>query len=199
MFSFITRPLFNFVYRIDRRKSPIPPIIRVVRSMPAEERSEFDHLLDSSLARGPYSLIDYQLPYPKVDFLNYICDWRGYVAHGSPLTDLSILEPVRLTKDSSEFGNRQQIFCSPDGTWALWFAILDKSKIHVTENGCVRVGHRDGSSTTTSISRPKARKLHPSQTGWFTSPTPGISPNTAPTPYWIGSMRKSKNGAARSR
>ena len=144
MFSFITRPLFNFVYRIDRRKSPIPPIIRVVRSIPAEERSEFDHLLDSSLARGPNSLIDYQLPYPKVDFLNYICDWRGYVAHGSPLTDLSILEPVRLTKDSSEFGNRQQSFCSPDGTWALWFAILDKSKIHVTENGCVRVGHGPG-------------------------------------------------------
>jgi hypothetical protein len=47
------------------------------------------------------------LPYQKVDFLNYICDWRGYVAHGSTLQDLIALQPVRLTHDTSEFGNRQ--------------------------------------------------------------------------------------------
>jgi len=54
---------------------------------------------------------------------------------------MTTLQPVRLSHDSSEFGNRQQIFCSPDVIWALWFAILDKSKIRVTENGCVRIGH----------------------------------------------------------
>jgi hypothetical protein len=142
--AFITRPLFHFVYRINRRASPIPPIRRVVQPPSAEKQSAFDRLLDSTLAQGPNSLIDYHLPYPKVDFLNYICDWRGYVAHGSPLQNLTTLQPVRLTQDSSEFGNRRQIFCSPDGTWALWFAVLDKSKIHVTENGCVRVGHGPG-------------------------------------------------------
>jgi hypothetical protein len=144
MLSFITRPLFNFVYKIERRHSPIPPIRRVVQPPSVVQRLAFDRLLDSTLALGPNSLIDYQLPYQKVDFLNYICDWRGYVAHGSPLKDFTMLEPVRLTKDSSEFGNRRQIFCSPDGIWALWFAILDKSKIHITENGCVRVGRGPG-------------------------------------------------------
>ena len=97
-------------------------------------------MLDATVKLGPNQLVDYQLPSPKVDFLNYLCDWRGLVAHGSTLPDLPVLQPVRLTKDLSEFGNRQQIFCTPDGIWALWFAILDKSKIHVTENGCVRVG-----------------------------------------------------------
>lgn len=52
-----------------------------------------------------------------------------------------MLQPIRLTNDSSEFGSRKQIFCSPDGIWAMWFAILDKSRIHVTENGCVRIGN----------------------------------------------------------
>jgi hypothetical protein len=144
MIPFISRPLFHFIYRINRRASPIPPIKRVVQLPPVAEQLAFDHLLDAVLAEVPNRLIDYQLPYPKADFLNYICDWRGYVAHGSPLSDLSILRPVRLTNDSSEFGNRHQIFCSPDGMWALWFAILDKSRIHVTENGCVRFGRGSG-------------------------------------------------------
>ena len=139
--SIIAHPLFYLLYRIERRKSPIPPIRRVIHPFSADEQSAFDDLLASYGTRqGPNQPIDYQLPSPKVDFLNYLCDCRGYVAHGSPLLDLSILQPVRLTIDSSEFGMRQQIFCSPDGIWASWFAILDKSKIHVTENGCVRVG-----------------------------------------------------------
>ena len=141
---FIARPLFPVMYRFNRRHAPIPPIRRVVRPLPAETQSAFDRLLDAALAQGPNSLIDYRLPYPKVDFLNYACDWRGCVAHGTPLPDLAVLEPVRLSHDSSEFGNRKQIFCSPDGAWAMWFAILDKSQIRVTRNGCVRLGKGPG-------------------------------------------------------
>ncbi len=115
-----------------------------MQPLSADKQSAFDRLLDSTLAKGPNSLIDYRLPYPKADFLNYICDWRGYVAHGSLLPNLATLQPVRLGQDSNEFGNRRQLFSSPDGTWALWFAVLDKSRIHVTENGCVRVGHGAG-------------------------------------------------------
>ena len=137
---FIAQPLFELFYRINRRASPVPPIRRAVRSISGDERSAFDGLLDSTMTLGPNNLIDYQLAYPKVDFLNYLCDWRGYVAHGSVLRDLNVLQPIRLTKDSSEFGNRKQIFSSPDAIWAIWFAILDKSKCHLTENGCVRVG-----------------------------------------------------------
>jgi hypothetical protein len=138
--SFITQPLVYLLYRIERHKSPIPPIKRGIHPYSLDEQSAFDDLLDSTVRLGSNQLIDYQLPYPKADFLNYLCDWRGYIAHGSTFQDLPILQPLRLSHDSSEFGNRQQIFCSPDGIWAIWFAILDKSKIHVTENGCVRVG-----------------------------------------------------------
>jgi hypothetical protein len=139
--SFIARPLFHVLYRIDRRKSPIPPIRRVITPFSDEVRSAFDDLLASLPTSSPGAVIDYHLPYPKIDFLNYLCDWRGFVAHGSPMPDLPALLPVRLSKDSGEFGNRQMIFCSPDGIWALWFAIMDKSRIRVTENGCVRLGH----------------------------------------------------------
>ena len=108
--------------------------------MPEEKRIAFDRLFDSARERGPGTLIDYDLSYPKSDFLNYLCDWRGFTMHGSPLHDLDVLQPVRKSRDNNEFGNRQQIFASPDAIWAMWFAILDKSRYNRTNNGCVRVG-----------------------------------------------------------
>ncbi len=136
----IAQPIFHLLYRYKRRASSIAPIQREVYPHPAHKRVEFDTLLAASLSHGPNSQIDYQLPYPKIEFLNYLCDWSGYVAHGSTNPGLDVLQPIRYSTDSGEFGQRKQIFCSPDGIWAVWFAILDKSKCKLTENGCVRVG-----------------------------------------------------------
>lgn len=125
------KPIFHVIYLINRR---------TIRPLDKERRSAFDNLFDSALLHGPNTLIDYNLPYPKSDFLNYLCDWRGFVMHGSQLTNLDTLQPIRRSRDRSEFGNRQQIFASPDAMWAMWFAILNKSKYNRTRNGCVRVG-----------------------------------------------------------
>lgn len=140
--DFLSKPIFHVVYLINRRQegATIPPIRRWVKPVPAERCLAFDQTIDVALAKGHNTLIDYNLPYPKADFLNYICDWRGLVAHGSPLHELEKLEPIRKSGDNNEFGNRQQIFCSPDAIWAMWFAILDKDKFNLTRNGCVRVG-----------------------------------------------------------
>jgi hypothetical protein len=139
---FLAKPVFHVIYLINRRKegATVPPIRRVIRPVDEKQRIAFDYLFDSAQQSGPNTLIDYNLPYPKSDFLNYLCDWRGLVVHGSPMHDLDTLQPIRKSGDSNEFGNRQQIFCSPDAMWAMWFAILDKSKYNLTRNGCVRVG-----------------------------------------------------------
>ena len=119
---------------------PSASIRRTVQLPNEKQRTAFDRLFDSAQESGPNTLIHYDLPYLKSDFLNYLCDWRGFVMHGSPLHDLDTLQPIRKSKDKTEFGNREQIFASPDAMWAMWFAILDKSKYHLTRNGCVRVG-----------------------------------------------------------
>ena len=159
--SFVGRPLFDAIYRINRRASPIRPIRRKVLPVSQDQQAAFDRVLNSALSKGANSLIDYELPFSKVSFLNYVCDWRGYVAHGSPVMDLTTLEPVRLTHDLSEFGNRQQIFCSPDAIWAMWFAVLDKSKINLTENGCVRVGRGPGRLKYYHFDLPARNKAQP--------------------------------------
>ncbi len=140
--DFLARPIFHVIYLMNRRAggATIPPIRRKVKPVSDEQRLAFDDLLNAALSEGNNALIDYDLPHPKADFLNYICDWRGFVVHGSPMHELETLEPVRKSKDKDEFGNRQQIFCSPDAMWAMWFAILDKDKFNLTSNGCVRVG-----------------------------------------------------------
>lgn len=88
--------------------------------------------------------LDYDLPFPKADFLNWLCDFQGLVAHGSPVAGLEVLTPVRRSHDTSEFGNRQQIFATPDAPWALWFAILNRERFTRTHNICLRVGPRRG-------------------------------------------------------
>ncbi|RME90255.1 MAG: hypothetical protein D6770_02820, partial [Anaerolineae bacterium] len=46
-----------------------------------------------------------------------------------------------------EFGNRRQIFATPDAPWALWFAILNRERLTRTHNICLRVGPRRGAWT----------------------------------------------------
>src|SRR5919109_679578 len=136
----IANPIFQVLYFINRRLEGgmVTPIRRAVMPVNKAQHIAFDQLFDSTLQRGPNTLIDYNLTYPRSAFLNYLCDWRGFVMHGSPLHDLDTLQPIRKSQDKSEFGNREQIFASPDAMWAMWFAILDKSKYPLTRNGCVR-------------------------------------------------------------
>ena len=140
--GFLAKPTFHVIYTYLRHKegATAPPIRRKVVPVDAAHQQAFDILLDTALAGDPRRPISYNLAYPKADFLNYICDWRGFVLHGSPVHDLEILQPIRMGHDNNEFGNRRQIFCSPDAMWAMWFAILDKSKFNQTRNGSVRVG-----------------------------------------------------------
>jgi hypothetical protein len=140
--EFLALPLFRLIYPYVRKSegSPVPPIHRRVKLINADAAYEFNRLFNSALLYDAKRPIEYNLPYPKIDFLNYLCDSRGLVVHGTSAPDLDMLQPIRYSTDSSEFGNRQQIFASPDAIWAMWFAILDKRKIRVTRNGCIGIG-----------------------------------------------------------
>ncbi len=119
-------------------------IHRPIKPIEIHQRTAFDQLLEHVLGNGRNAPINYTLPFPKSEFLNYLCDEKGYFAHGSNAKDLQMLEPIRHSSDVSEFGNRQQIFASGDGTWAIWFAILDKERSGGTSNGCFTLETGEG-------------------------------------------------------
>jgi hypothetical protein len=141
--EFLAMPLFRRIYPYVRRTegSLIAPVHRQVLPCDPAAAYEFNRLLNASLLFKAERPIEYNLPYPKTDFLNYMCDWRGLVAHGTYLQGLRLLQPIRNSTDPSEFGNRQQIFASPDAIWAMWFAILDRSRATTTRNGCIGIGN----------------------------------------------------------
>lgn len=139
---YISKPIFSRLFRGYRKRATKKTSIltREPKTFSPESRKAFDELLEAGLAQGVDGFIEYDLPYPKIDFLIYLCDQLGYVVHGSKLGDLRELKPIRHTKDKTEFGNRQMLFCSPDPIWAMWFAILDKSVAKATSNACIRQG-----------------------------------------------------------
>lgn len=159
----LSKPIFNVIYNLIRLGNGLrTPMLRRAVQPPAEEkRAAFDQLIETAIESGSDLPIRYDLPYPKVEFLNYICDWRGLVTHGSPMCELKTLEPIRKSHDSSEFGNRAQIFCSPDAIWAMWFAILDKEKYVSTNNACIRIGSGTRREKYYHFALPRNKKEEP--------------------------------------
>ena len=77
----ISRPLFDRLFRgyRKRRTGKKSVLMRKPQAVDEEASKAFDALLQSGLEKGVDDFIDYDLPYPKIDFLNYLCDQRGYV------------------------------------------------------------------------------------------------------------------------
>ena len=72
--------------------------------------------------------IEYQLPYPKHDFLRYLVAKRDIVLHGSGSGAIEVFEP---TPQTDYFGRvRNAVFAASDGIWPMFFAILDRSRYH---------------------------------------------------------------------
>ncbi len=84
----------------------------------------FDNLLQSTSIGD---VIDYSLPFPKWQFLSYICESKSLVLHGSQNLGINLVEP-RQAIDKRAFSNQHAIYATTDGIWVIYFAILDRKK-----------------------------------------------------------------------
>ena len=85
----------------------------------------------------------------------------GRSSYGSARSDIETLEPVRLSNDTTEFGNQQTVYASNDPVWAIYFAILRRDPPFERRNGSIgivtRACTRAGTSSRScrrSTSRP---------------------------------------------
>jgi hypothetical protein len=112
----------------------------------SEAARAFDAAIDTALGREPGAEIEYHLPYPKYLFLDYLAEKRGMILHGSLHRHLATLEPIRDTRDASEFGDQPAIYATQDPLWALFFAILDRDQLQgFIHNGAIWLKGDDGS------------------------------------------------------
>jgi hypothetical protein len=84
----------------------------------------FDYLFQSTSIGG---FIDYSLPFPKWQFLSYLCETKNLVLHGSQNLEIELVEP-RQANDKKAFSNQIAIYATTDGIFVLYFAILDRRK-----------------------------------------------------------------------
>jgi hypothetical protein len=94
------------------------------------------------LWRGSHrgGFVDYSLPYPKWQFLSWLCDTEDLVLHGSQNQSIAIVEP-RQANDIRAFSNQRAIYATTDGIWVIYFAILDRQAYPEMTlfNSCFRV------------------------------------------------------------
>jgi hypothetical protein len=59
--------------------------------------------------------------------------------HGSSRDDLEVLEPVRRSRDLTEFGDQQAVYATSDPVWAMYFALLRRGRSFSTRNGSIGI------------------------------------------------------------
>lgn len=109
-----------------------------------QTRSDFDQLLARIEAAGNFGWIDYAFPVPKWQFLCYLADQHGVVLHGTGDPQIEVFEP-RPSNDLAEFGAQTAVYAAGDGLWAMFFAIVDRTRYSLaTSNACVRLVDESG-------------------------------------------------------
>jgi hypothetical protein len=102
-----------------------------------EKQQAFDALFS---ATPPGGWVDYQLPYPKWQFLSYLCQAKPLVLHGSQNLQIEEVEP-RKAQDVKAYSNQNAIYATTDGIWVIYFAIIDRRRFNPLSlfNSCLHI------------------------------------------------------------
>ena len=103
-------------------KKPDLLLSRPPLDLTPEKCTAFDALLERTPDGG---CVNYQLPYPKWEFLSYLCETRDLVLHGSQTSGIKTIEP-RQAKDVRAYSMQNAIYATTDGIWVIYFAILER-------------------------------------------------------------------------
>ncbi|MEM7336618.1 MAG: hypothetical protein AAF490_31350 [Chloroflexota bacterium] len=97
---------------------------------------------------GQGDAIDWQLPYPKYEFLQYLAMQEQFIFHGSNNRDIEEFSTRRTSlelKDRSGRGNKQAVYGTHDGLWPMFFAIVDRPNLTGSiRNGVMFFKNQDG-------------------------------------------------------
>ena len=126
-----------------KKTTPIGPFPTAVDFKPAqpdfnlndEKVRVFEDLYQSTLDRGIGSIIDYNLTYPKHEFLTYLIGHKNVVLHGSSQTDIEVFVPIRKSFETEEDRDANGVYAAPDAILTTYFASCDRVKIASTNNG----------------------------------------------------------------
>ena len=102
-----------------------------------ERQQAFERLFQATPVGG---LIDYQLPYPKWQYLSWLCETKELVLHGSQNLGIDTVEPQQA-RDIKAFSKQDAIYATTNGIWVIYFAIIDRKNFPGLSlfNSCLQV------------------------------------------------------------
>ena len=116
------------------RRYPTPKFVRT-----PEKLKKFKKLLQAALAQADGGWIEYDLPYPKHEFVQFVSVQDQIIFHGTQNPDIDEFLPLRKSmelRDETGRGNIQGVYGTHDGLWSMFFAIVDRQQLH----GSIRNG-----------------------------------------------------------
>ena len=85
---------------------------------------------------------------PRWPFVEWLTREGTVIFHGSPKPDIDVFTPVRSSvelMDQAGTGNLAAVYGTSYGLWAMWFAVLDRSRLQGSiRNGVLRWTDRGG-------------------------------------------------------
>ena len=116
--------------------------------LPPEKQAAFQALLDEILAHPHGRAVTYPLPYPKYEFVQYLMTQDVFIFHGSNNRAIKHFSPTRTSVelyDRRGVGNQQAVFGTHDALWAMFFAVVDRSRLRGSiRNGVMYFHNRVG-------------------------------------------------------
>lgn len=104
------------------------PIGSTGRNM-GDRVAEFERLFESTLQKGTGGVIQYDLPYPKHEFLTYLTSTWEVLLHGSNDTGLAVLLP-HLAHDYAKYsGNAKAVYAMNEAIVPIFFSITRFNKL----------------------------------------------------------------------
>jgi hypothetical protein len=112
------------------------------------EEDLYRELADSILENRDGRSLEWDHPWPKWRFIEWLSRQGQFIFHGSPLADLGSFLPRRNSveiMDQGGTGNRAAVYGTPFGLWAMWFAVIDRPKLKGSiRNGAMTWPDRSG-------------------------------------------------------
>jgi HEAT repeat protein len=79
--------------------------------------------------------VEYDLPYPKVEFMRYLVEKKGLYMHGTSVMDLEVLKPLRFSIDGADSGNVSGVYADLGYIRPIYFAVVHRSRCFGLSNG----------------------------------------------------------------
>ena len=103
-----------------------------------DKMAAFAALLAQAL-EGNGGWLEYSLPYPKHEFVQYVTAQEVVIFHGSNDLNIETFAPQRNSTelyDISGRGNRLAVYGTHEGLWSMFFAVVDRPRLR----GSIRNG-----------------------------------------------------------